>query len=191
MKKSGKFTLFINIVLTVSILLCFFAGCDLVMDPPEDGTVAADVGKPTERSSEKSTETDEFGNIKLQKEYCTATVDEDFALNKVIVELFSEYEDVEYTIESFADAGCTRLYECWRADDDFIKLFVLTLDKESKENVLEMIKILEQREDVYCAYPSYLFYYDAIPSGYSDNTSDQLAIKKLQLTSAWDINTDI
>lgn len=180
MKKMQRITSTIGLILTISILLCFLSGCDLVIHPPEDGTVGADMGKPTEKVTEK-----------LQKEYCTATVDENFSPNKVIVELFSEYENVDYIVESFADVGCIKLYERWRADDDFIKSFVLTLDKDSKENVLEMIKVLEKRDDVYCAYPCYLVYPDAVPSGYDSDITLQWAIDKLQLPDAWDINTDL
>ncbi len=178
MKKMQRITSTIGLILTISILLCFLSGCDLVIHPPEDGTVGADMGKPTEKVTEK-----------LQKEYCTATVDEDFSPDKVIVELFPEYESVDYTVESFADVGCTKLYERWRADDDFIKSFVLTIDKDSKENVLEMIKVLEKRDDVYCAYPDYLVYLDAVPSGYDSDITLQWAIEKLQLPDAWDITT--
>lgn len=179
MKKIQRITSTIGLILTVSILLCFLAGCDLVIHPPEDGTVGADMGKPTEKVTEK-----------LQKKYCTATLDDNFCDDEVLVYLLPEYKDVEYTVEDFADIGCIYL-EAWTSDDDPIKELDLILDKNSKENVLEAIKKLEKREDVYYAKPEYVYYIDASPDDYDPYSSRQWAISRLKLTDAWDINTDL
>lgn len=179
MKKIQRITSTIGLILTVSILLCFLSGCDLVIHPPEDGTVGADMGKPTEKVTEK-----------LQKEYCTATADGDFVSDKVLIKLFPEYEKIEYTVEDFANIGCVSLKDN-TPKGDHIKCYIIQLDKKSRDNVILQIKELEKREDIYSASPVYGFVFDLLPSDYNAKLSSQWAIEKLQLPDAWDINTDL
>ena len=69
--------------------------------------------------------------------------DYDFRDNKIYFALFRGYQDTEYTIEDFKEIGCIKIEK--KTNND-LAWFVLTLSVNSKQNVLDMIKILEQQD---------------------------------------------
>ena len=75
--------------------------------------------------------------------------------------------------------------------DEYRRILLIRLDQNSKENVLRVIRQLEQRDDVYWVGPSYI----PIPESTAPVTPndprfrDQWALQNLQLPQAWGITT--
>ena len=97
----------------------------------------------------------------LEKIYCEATLDNNFSDYELLLVMFPEYNFVEYTVADFEYVGCIEVEDLTigPTEGKLCKILALTLDTHSKENVLNVIKILEQRVDVYCAEPNY---YDSL-----------------------------
>ena len=83
----------------------------------------------------------------LKKIYCQATLEDDFVDNKILFGVFPEYNEYEYTVDDFADVGCIDYKEImtYKPGKPNSRIMRITLDKHSKENVLAMIKKLEER----------------------------------------------
>lgn len=134
-KKSFSFLL-------VIVLLMGFVGCT----PQEEEN-------STNSSVQSSQSTDNVGVSDSSTKQ-----EADFEDNCVLVKLHPSANFREYTAADFADVGCIELREPLPSNDRNslrARYFILTLDKHSKQNVLSAIAILEQREDVYGASPSY------------------------------------
>ena len=99
----------------------------------------------------------------LVKKICQATVEDDFSGDKILFGVFPEYNQYEYTVEDFLEIGCTDVTEIssYKEGKPTSRCLVITLDKNSKENVLAMIKILELREDIRYAHPNYYVYIES------------------------------
>lgn len=98
----------------------------------------------------------------LEKVYCQATLDDLFSDDVVLLIMFPEYNFVEYTVADFEYVGCIEVKDLTigPTEGKLCKILSLKLDTQSKENVLNVIKTLEQRADVYCAEPSYWYSID-------------------------------
>ena len=129
-------------------------------------------------------------NSDIEKVYCSATLDDEFSDNEVMIVLTNdaslEYIEHEYTPADFPMIGCvevsdlstgatekvkaqlrgdpkptpTRPGEAWFYEDrdltQFHRILCLKLDKESKLNVLFVVKLLEHRDDIRSAEPNYI-----------------------------------
>ncbi len=97
-----------------------------------------------------------------EKYYTGATIDDNFYADKIIIVIFPEYTLYPYTVEDFAEIGCVELRNLWFDEDDpsEARIISLTLDKNSKQNVLDCIKILEHRADLESAEPSFVIEID-------------------------------
>lgn len=135
MLKSKKKLEFIAVLLTISILLC--TGCGFVT---ENGKMLP-ISDKTE-----------------PKAYSTATVDDDFIDNQVLVVMQPNASHLRYGKTDFKEVECKKVLTL--TDDYYIekganKALVLTLKGHSKQNVIAAVKALEQREDVLLAEPAY------------------------------------
>ena len=94
----------------------------------------------------------------LKKIYCEATLLDDFSDDEILLVMFPEYNFVEYTANDFKCIGCIEVEDLTIAPTEgkLCKILYLKLDTHSKENVLNAIRLLELRRDVYCAEPNYL-----------------------------------
>ena len=133
-----------------------------------------------------------------EKEYCTATLNDQFTDNTIIIVL-SNKESLklkEYQPIDFCDINCTQLEELTKHTteivkkqvsasitnnwselssriendmlidlDNFHRIFSLTMEEHNKKNVLNMIKILEKREEILSAEPDYLETISTLSSG--------------------------
>ena len=92
-----------------------------------------------------------------EKYYTWATIEDNFDADEIIIVTFPEYNFYPYTAEDFAEIGCIELRNLWFDEDDPSKarIILLKLDKNSKQNVLNCIKILEHRADLESAEPSF------------------------------------
>ena len=93
-----------------------------------------------------------------EKFYTWATIEDDFDADKIIIVIFPEFTLYPYTVEDFAEIGCVELRNLWFDEDDpsEARIISLTLDKNSKQNVLDCIRILEHRADLESAEPSFV-----------------------------------
>ncbi len=91
---------------------------------------------------------------------CTYTLEDEFEDNKILVIVYPQWNQKEYTVDDFTQISCIAIEEIFKPkqNESPSRIFELTLDQHSKENVLECIRILEQREDVYCAEPDGYMY---------------------------------
>lgn len=70
---------------------------------------------------------------------------------------------------------------------NYHQILKINLTDKSKENVLNLIKKLEERDDVLAAYPNYIQIQDSIPNDTYYNT--QWGSKRINLPNAWNITT--
>ncbi|MBR7133004.1 MAG: hypothetical protein IKD04_05675 [Clostridia bacterium] len=189
------------IVLCLILITTLFYGCNSVAgssDKDLSSDLSASTGDGGEKNSgpeqtvsnnvtdtstdtallEESTPTEETSTPveTEEKKYSTATIDQDFADNEILV-FFPKTTDIEewkreYTVEDFPEIECVAVEN----DDCYIREIVLGQDQEkakeymeksqrcitiklkekSKENVLEMIRILEKNDDFDSVEPKYL-----------------------------------
>ena len=153
------------LILALLFTACLFSSCQTT-EPPveEDPTDAATTEEAT--TEEMTTEdaateehTDVIGVRKKSKVYSTATIEDNFLPDKVFIGIqpYAHYD--EYTPESFSEVGCVAITTDHLFPDGDRHL-VLKLSTTSKEEVLQAMKLLMKREDVWYAHPAYLFEYD-------------------------------
>jgi hypothetical protein len=93
------------------------------------------------------------------KAICNATMDEIFDDNEIIVTLNKYFCYDDYSLSNFEEYGCVEMtsgtYKAYKLAPGATRILKLTLSEHSKENVLDVIKKLEERDDVYKAEPLY------------------------------------
>ena len=158
--------------------------------------------------------TEENMNYFEEKSYCSATLEDDFADNRVLVTLTTEVSKKfdSYSKEDFSGISCVsvsdlteesvqrvkrqQLEEMTSDVDvrDFKTVLSLELAEKSKENVLETIRELEKRDDVLYAEPDYIMTFFAAPNPKPTYYNSQWALNNsnpnnpfIQMHNAWDI----
>ncbi|MBE6976053.1 MAG: peptidase [Ruminococcaceae bacterium] len=136
-----------------------------------------------------------------EKVLCTATINDNFTENEIIVVIQPNWNEKVYNADDFSDIGCLAVRELAGATDTHTlsRILLLTISDGTKTKVLEAIQNLEQRNDIYSAEPNYIeeVYvdcgYDELPAlEPNDNkyeNGDQWAIEKIGLPYAWNITT--
>ncbi len=127
----------------------------------------------------------------IDKVYCEATLDDEFTDNEILIVTTPDNNFREYTISDFSDIGCIEIEDLTiePKEGELCRIFHLTLSVHSKENVLNSIKILEDRDDIYCANPNYRNTLNSTINDPAYADGYQWAIDKIQLRDAWDIET--
>ena len=137
-----------------------------------------------------------------EKVYCEATLEDEFADNRVLVVLdkSSSYSKNVYDESTFSKYNCTDVTELTYMStselrtnnsdaaintSNYNKVLCLELANNSKSNVLNVIKDLIQREDVIYAGPDYKI---AISSTIPNDSllESQWAVDSIELSKAWD-----
>ncbi len=110
----------------------------------------------------------------LEKIYCQATIDDNFAEDRVLLVLQKGEQIVfrDYTVSDFSSVNCVSVEELTSGrtqkvrdgvqgvDGNYNRILKLSLAKKSKQNVLKAMEILMQREDVLQASPDFIFEMD-------------------------------
>ena len=90
-----------------------------------------------------------------------------FVIGEIYIVLQPSYNSKEYTLEDFADIGCTKIRERdiygEYSDNQIYRTIELSFDVNTKEETLQIVKLLEEREDVYAAQPLAIFNTDSLP----------------------------
>ena len=98
----------------------------------------------------------------------------------------------EYTIDDFSNLDLDNVInitsEPLVKDDDYKITLSLKLSNPSKETVVEYIRILEEREDVYSAEPNYIGEFSSVLPN-DPLISGQWALNSINLPNAWDAVT--
>lgn len=140
-----------------------------------------------------------------EKIYSNATIEDEFVDNKVTVILNTEasFSDKDYTVSDFSEIECinvtnltTEATAVARGEktnelvntENFKRILSIELQEHSKQNVLDAIDELIQRDDVIYAGPDYLM---EMASSTSNDTrvGEQWALDYLDVPEAWDFTT--
>ncbi len=90
---------------------------------------------------------------------CSATIDDHFANDSIIVALNSQ--NINYSINDFKQINCSKILDLTSSFNehnikpDFKRLLQLFFPPTTKENILNYIKVLESHCDIYFAEPNY------------------------------------
>lgn len=125
--------------------------------PANSDVTSDETEEPTVPVVEDDDETDESSEIQNS-----------FADDRVLVLIKPPYSDKDYSVEDFSDVGCIELEEYDLSEDTEGRLYVLTLDVHSKENVLAVVEKLNEREDIFAAACDYVFRPESIPNLFPD-----------------------
>lgn len=157
-RKHTKSSGFISLLLTIVLLI---SGCTHPSDMAgEGGTTVPEATTTATEATTTETATTTARPDGLEKLICTATLEDDFDADKVLIMVFPEYNYVSYTVSDFAEIECIKIEDLSVkiTDGKVSRIMALFLADESKENVLDAIRMLETRDDIYCAEPSYTHY---------------------------------
>lgn len=129
------------------------------------------------------------------KIYCTATLEDDFADDCVIVTLQSSISKVNKVhnksffkgidIDSIEDL--TKRERNFTVNNDFRQVLKIKLEEHSKEAVLNSIRKLEQIKGIYCAEPNFISKDEAIPN--DSDYSKQWGMSSVYAPTAWNYTT--
>ena len=124
-----------------------------------------------------------------QKQYCTATLDDDFVDNEIIIVVMPFANYYEYNVASFSSINCIGLKELSVEVeyDTLCRIIKLTIADKSKQAVLDAIALLEERNDIYSAEPNYIAYIES--TSYPEYEEDQWNLTKISLHQASTINS--
>ncbi len=135
----------------------------------------------------------------LEKVYCQATMDDDFTDNEILIITMPFANFKEYNVEDFESINCINIEEIsYNIKENVLcRIIELTIDGHNKQNVLEAIKILEDRNDIYSAQPNYIYQDSTIDTALpaaannSDISPETIAVQSwmslIELTDAWNI----
>ena len=119
---------------------------------------------------------------------------EDYEIIRVTIQ--PAYNDKEYTVEDFSDIGCIQIKESVYSKGEKHEIYRdFTLyyqsNNPSKEDILEKIKILQLRADIYDVSPLYGVPVNSVPNDpeLSTSSNDYWAAEKIELFDAWEIET--
>ncbi len=152
---------FVALICIVVLLLWPLAGCKKPNDPALDG-VLSDV--PEDQALSENKDTNKIPQE--EKIYCTATLEDEFKTSEVVLTLKASVSNPYVVSDKVNFSNPDYEYVLWknRYQKDTAKkvdfsgyqqIFLISLSVHTKENVLRVIKELEQLDYVYSAEPNY------------------------------------
>lgn len=139
--------------------------------------------------------------------YSTATIEDEFADNRIIILLNNEASkrNAAYSVSDFSEIAPAKVenltadmyahlalkQQTTKAIDEFREtinhVLCIELAAPGKQNVLNAIKVLQKREDFLYVGPDYIICAQSLPN--DDYIHQQWAISNIQLNDAWNITT--
>lgn len=135
------------------------------------------------------------------KEYCTATINDNFDEGTVLVSLFREISEqgLDFSPEDFGIENIQSVSSLMKLEpgeintrpnaltnyDNFHQILNITLKETGKEKVLEMIRELEELSFVQSADPNYIVEINDVPN--DTYYSEQYALELISAPQAWNI----
>ena len=85
-------------------------------------------------------------------------MEDDFSLTEILVVIMPYENSTVYTKNSFIDIGCLSVNEltAHNSRNDLRRILELQVACKDKSELLQCIKLLEQRSDIYSAEPNYI-----------------------------------
>lgn len=183
-------TLFIILALSISLFSC-------AKTPAEDNAIPENLieenNEQTEDQTEKTEDTpviDTTNDEQITEQPpknedkatpCDVTIDEPFSDFEVVVSFTLEEsaKDLEYFPEDFSEVDCFNVYPFDYYPEEIHpeykgrKTVILMLNEQSKQGVLDAVKILEKDERVYSAEPNFIV---EMSSKYTDYSTARLEL---------------
>ena len=128
----------------------------------------------------------EVVNAQENKIYSKATINDEFADDRVLVVLNEEYKNKNYSKNDFESIDCVNLIEYdFDCSNDILRI---DLSEKSKSNVLSVSEELLNRDDVLYAGPDFKM---SLYSTESNDTfsSSQWSLDSIGLQDSWDFST--
>lgn len=130
----------------------------------------------------------------IEKVYCETSIEQAFSENEILIVLNKEiskdlnfdlsFEGIEYLhLEDLTSSYDTQD----EMNENFRRIYKMTLNYSSKAKVLETIKELEKIDYIYSVEPNYLEQASATPNDYSP--ANQYGVAMMNLDEAWDLTT--
>lgn len=176
----------VKTVLCLLIICLLLASCQASKHPDALHSGAETTAPVQQTQSTEATQTDptqtnppETKPRDPNKPYCSATLDDYFSDHEIIVIIDQSWYEKAYTVEDFSEIGCIGIEDISDQEDYAPMLsyqyrtFVLTLQSDSKQSVLDAIRYLELREDMYFVDVKYV-----LPSGDTPEVLLEIAIRK-------------
>ena len=116
-------------------------------------------------------------------------------MGRLSVKIQPAYNSKEYTVEDFADVGCIDLMDRspGGSSNEIYRRFLLFFpeDIDTPEEMLAIVRKLEERDDIYSVEIQFYMVADSMPSDneYLSWRGEYWAINKIELPAAWDIET--
>ncbi len=131
-----------------------------------------------------------------EKTYCSATLEDDFADDVIMVTITNAVSigSKRYTADDFVSINCIDVNDIFAGAElkehynpsKFHRILALTISNPSKQNVLDAIDILEQRDDVLSAEPNYYHHLDIQPP-----QNNRIAMASLNNGDWWQDTIDL
>ncbi len=134
---------------------------------------------------------------------CNATINDNFDTSTIQIVLNEEASrnNKEYSISDFAEINCTELVDVTKDVknnfengndvlvnmDKFRRTLRIKINSSTKTEILNAIKILENRNDIYAVSPNYFL--NLTKTVNDPNITSQWSINNIGLLNAWDITT--
>lgn len=133
-------------------------------------------------------------NINDAKNYCDATIEQNFSENEIIIVLNKEISrnlDIDISFDNINYEKLEDLTSSYdtieEMNENFRRIYKITLSNSSKQNVLNTIKKIEEHDYIYSAEPNYFDQVQIVPNDYS--AISQYAVNMMELNKAWDFTT--
>ena len=157
MKKVKKLTIITVICLCLNIFSCFTLA-EVVQEDTSSEEILSAFEETVLNESYVEPEETEQEDVTVP---CTATLDDNFDENLIIVYIKKEYSALQqtYTVEDFPYlelSGVQTVFEYVPEENNRIGLF-LYLNESGKQNVLDAIELLEQDEKIQVACPDMIY----------------------------------
>lgn len=146
-------------------------------------------------NAEKTKMTD----VPEEKVYCSATLEDEFENNQILIVLTNEASISKhtYTVNDFSEISCTKLVDLTEGiqcstsynEESFNRILELTISTAGKSEVLCAIKKIENRIDVLSAEPNYINEFASTTPNDTYYEYYQWAPGYIKLPDVWDITT--
>ena len=130
---------------------------DASFDTSTDSAVSSDA-----TSNNPTDSTPSIDEVEVTKEYTTLTLEDDFPVGQLQVNMNPNNALGDYRLENFSEVNCLGVLDSIRVDDATSRFVIVALTDLSKESTLSAIKTLEQRNDVLSVKPVTEEYMDSL-----------------------------
>ena len=140
-------------ILLLFSMICL-AGCGKGENATFGSAAPIDLSRFQVTSEQIEAEHQEYSKL-----YCDYTADDMFMVDRILVTVYPFADHVLYTENDFAEIGCWDIEvirERQIGEDGPVTTLCLYIPQTTKERILEAVKVLESRDDLYRVAPEML-----------------------------------